>query len=522
MAIDIDVVSGFLESGKTTFINELITGNTFEEYENIGLLVCEEGEVEYDEKFLKENNISLTVIEEPSMLTGDYLLELTSKKDLDYIIIEYNGTWNIQTLLDIKLKGGLKLRNVLFISEADKFNSYYHNMAGLLQPHMKNSDYVVINRHDSLNKEERKNIQNNVKRVNKGTGTVFLNSIHEDSRLLRIFTPFENYKKTVTPGMLILMVVLGILCFLPTASLSVVYVNLQKVSLSFLSILIQAIPFILLGAFLSSFLQLVIPTSWIIRQISGNTVKSFGIAALAGFCFPVCDCGLAPFITGLLKKGTPLPQVITFWLASAAVNPVVLLSVMYAFPENKLIILIRILAGVFIALAIGIILKLLDIKNSDVVKADSSLSGMGIDMVYDSNNRGLRKASVVLKGAQIEFFRVFQYVIIGALVSSVSLTFVPQVIKSLISGNMLIQFGIMFIAAAFMSTCSTTNAFIGRSFYGQFTLPAVLSFMTLGPMLDFKNIIILSEALTKKFIVQLCLLMAVVGFLAYSLINIIL
>lgn len=515
MAVDIDIITGFLESGKTTFIKEMIASGITEEYEGIALLLCEEGEAEYEDAFLKQHNISLIPVEEPDILTGEYLAKLSEKKDLDYILIEYNGTWDMQRLLGMRLGGECRIRNIVYISEAGTFTSHYSNMAALLRPHMENSDYVVVNRHENLKPAEKKELKDKVRKINPGIKTVFLNSIQEDKKFLRIFTPFEDMKRTVTPGMILLMFLLLLLCFLPNRYLTVFYSYTQKVSISFLSILIQAIPFILLGAFLSSILQLIIPMSFIIRQLSKNNWKSFLAASLAGFCFPVCDCGLAPLVSGLLKKNMPLPQVITFWLASAAVNPVVILSVYYAFPENRTMIFARVLGGVVIGIAVGCILMLLKVRTRDVIRADAGLNLMSSDMVYENNRTG--KAAAVIKGAQIEFFRVLKYVIIGALVSSLCLTFLPQTVQLFISGNSMVQFLIMLVIAVFMSTCSTSNAFIGRSFYGQFTLPAVLSFMVLGPMLDFKNIIILSEVLTKKFIVQLCLLTAAVGFFTYTL-----
>lgn len=520
MAVDIDVVTGFLESGKTTFIKQMIESGITADYEGKALLLCEEGEEEYGEDFLEQYKINLIPVEEEDIITGDYINFISERRNLDYILIEYNGTWNIQNLLNTKLTGECRIRNIVFVSEAGTFNSYYSNMAGLLRPQMENSDYVAVNRYQELKKADKKDLINKVKKINPVTKTVFLDSPAEDKRFLGIFTPFEDRKKMVTPGMVLLMLVLLLLCFLPTAYLSVFYDYIKKISVSFLSILIQAIPFILLGAFLSSILQLIVPMSFLIRQLSKNSWKSFAAASLAGFFFPVCDCGLAPLVSGLLKKNLPLPQVITFWLASAAVNPVVILSVYYAFPENRTAILARILSGVIIGIGVGFILMLLRVKTKDVIRSDAGLSQMSVDMVYENSRTG--KVAAVIKGAQMEFFRVFKYVIIGAFVSSVCLTFLPQTIKMFISGNVLIQFFIMLVAAVFMSTCSTSNAFIGRSFYGQFAFPAILSFMVMGPMLDFKNLIILSEVLTKKFILQLCLLTAAVGFLTFTFVRIIL
>jgi uncharacterized membrane protein YraQ (UPF0718 family) len=294
---------------------------------------------------------------------------------------------------------------------------------------------------------------------------------------------------------------------------------IQKVSISFLSILIQALPFILLGALISSLIQIIIPSSRILGVISKHNIKSLIGAAFAGFFFPVCDCGLVPMISGLLKKGAPLPQIMTFWLTSAAMNPIVILSVLYAFPGNPRIAILRVLTGLFTGVMVGIILMILKINTGDVIKENVSLQSIGGEFLEVNRESKFYKIDAVIKGTQFEFFRVLKYVIIGALVSSVGLLFLPQTIKNFIGANAIMQYLIMLVAAIFMSTCATSNAFIARSFTASFSYPSIISFMALGPMLDFKNLIIFSETLKKRFLIQISILTAVIGFLTFNLLN---
>ena len=92
------IITGFLDSGKTTFIQEMITDEGFSEGERTLLLCCEEGEVEYDEKMLKDNNTILYTFEDMDELAGEKLIELDKEYRPERVIIEYNATWLMETL----------------------------------------------------------------------------------------------------------------------------------------------------------------------------------------------------------------------------------------------------------------------------------------------------------------------------------------------------------------------------------------------------------------------------------------
>lgn len=522
MAVHVDVITGFLESGKTTFIKNLFGKKRKENYEKVVLLVCEEGVNEYDKDFLTKNNITKYIIDDIKEINDDLFNQIDQKEEPDYIIIEYNGTWDINPLLNVKIPSYYIFRNILYISESGNFLHYLSNMASILQPHIKNSDFVVFNRHDKLSALQKKLYKKQVKFINSNSKPYFLNKIEDNKTLFQSFAPSEQFKTLITPGMIITLIIMISLCFLSNNTLLTIYSSTQKVSLSFLSILIQALPFILLGAFISSLLQIVVPVSRILGMISKHNIKSFIGASFAGFFFPVCDCGLVPMISGLLKKGAPLPQVMTFWLTSAAMNPIVILSVLYAFPGNPRIAILRLLTGLLTGVIVGILLMILKIKTKDVLNENLSMQTMGGELLEINKDSKFYKINAIIKGTQLEFFRVLKYVIIGALISSIGLLFLPQTVKNFIGASEMIQYFIMLMAAIFMNTCSTSNAFIARSFTASFSYPAVISFMALGPMLDFKNLIIFSETLKKRFLMQIAFLTAAVGLFTFSILNMIL
>lgn len=90
---------GFLESGKTTLIQKTLANKRFGNGENILLLVCEEGLEEYDLSKLKQNNITLHVMEESTELEESSLLKLSDECGADRVVIEYNGMWHLNDLL---------------------------------------------------------------------------------------------------------------------------------------------------------------------------------------------------------------------------------------------------------------------------------------------------------------------------------------------------------------------------------------------------------------------------------------
>lgn len=200
-------------------------------------------------------------------------------------------------------------------------------------------------------------------------------------------------------------------------------------------------------------------------------------------------------------------------------NPIVILSILYAFPDKPYLAVMRVVLGVAIGLVVGLVLLIAKIETRDVIRSNSFLNMDNTDMIVVDKNKKHYKVKAIFQGAKIEFFRVFKYVIIGAFLSSLSFVLIPKSIFLFMGNNPMLQYLAVVMLAVFMSTCSTSNAFIGRSLYSNFSLASVLSFMTLGPMLDFKNVIILSGVLKKRFIAELIALVGVTGLLFYGILN---
>ena len=96
------IVTGFLESGKTKFMREMLTDEGFSEGERTLLLVCEEGEEEYEPELLKKCNTVMVNLESPEDMAGDKLIQLDKKYRPERVLIEYNATWLLSTLYSAK------------------------------------------------------------------------------------------------------------------------------------------------------------------------------------------------------------------------------------------------------------------------------------------------------------------------------------------------------------------------------------------------------------------------------------
>ena len=123
MAIPVYIFCGFLESGKTTLIQTTLKDEGFNEGEKTLLLVFEEGIEEYDSKFLKETNTDVEYFDDLSQLNTDILRELDNKYTPDRVMVEFNGTWNIDDFLDIEMPLDWIVVQILSTIDASTFTN---------------------------------------------------------------------------------------------------------------------------------------------------------------------------------------------------------------------------------------------------------------------------------------------------------------------------------------------------------------------------------------------------------------
>lgn len=144
--IPVYLFTGFLESGKTTFIENTLIGQDFNEGDRALLLVCEEGIEEYDVPALAAQNIMVEVIEEPEELTTEHLMKLHTRYKPELVLIEYNGTWKLQQLFDLQVPKGWTVVQIVASVNAATFESYLNNMRAMMIEQVSMANLVIFNR----------------------------------------------------------------------------------------------------------------------------------------------------------------------------------------------------------------------------------------------------------------------------------------------------------------------------------------------------------------------------------------
>ncbi len=139
------IINGFLDSGKTSFIKNVIDQKQFSEFKKILLLLCEEGEVEYEENFLKRNGVTVAAVAEDEFDKA-HLSELESRYKPGAVIIEYNPMWKSIRVDESKLPDNWEVYQSITTVDAASFEVYRNNMKSQVSETLKDVDMVLFNR----------------------------------------------------------------------------------------------------------------------------------------------------------------------------------------------------------------------------------------------------------------------------------------------------------------------------------------------------------------------------------------
>lgn len=142
---------GFLESGKTKFIQETFEDPRFASGEKTLLLVAEEGVEEYETiRFAGAENVKLVVLDDKTQLTEEYLTELQLRHGIERVVVEYNGMWLLEDFFAAMPEGWI-INQVMTFFDSATFVNYNANMRQLVFDKIQNTQLVVFNRFDAQN-----------------------------------------------------------------------------------------------------------------------------------------------------------------------------------------------------------------------------------------------------------------------------------------------------------------------------------------------------------------------------------
>ncbi|RAW12654.1 permease [Paenibacillus taichungensis] len=303
---------------------------------------------------------------------------------------------------------------------------------------------------------------------------------------------------------------------------------LQNMKTVFISIFLEAVPFLLIGVLLSSLMQWFVSEEMIRKLTPKNPVGGVLVAGLLGIIFPICECGMIPVVRRLMHKGMPPYIAVTFILSGPVVNPIVFTATLLAFPSHPEITIARMGLAFAVAASIGGLVYMF-VRQNPLRKPKATVTEVKThpgfkmvqphshsadhDHVHDKNWRSF------FIHAGDEFVDMSKYLVIGALITACIQTFISRSDLISLGNGPVASYAFMMGFAYVLSLCSTSDAFVASAFSHTFALGPLLSFLVLGPMLDFKSTLMLLSTFRTRFVIGLSLAIIALVFAGSWLIN---
>ncbi|MBF0381110.1 MAG: permease [Magnetococcales bacterium] len=288
--------------------------------------------------------------------------------------------------------------------------------------------------------------------------------------------------------------------------------NRENFATYFISIALEAAPYMVIGAFVSALIEIWVPNNFLPRL--AKSLGFWGVPAmvLAAPILPICECAVVIVAHRLLKKGLPLPHTITYLLAAPIVNPVVLTGTWLAFFQDLSYPIMRGLGGAVIAISIGWLLYRLPWEKALLphvrVQNDGDSCGReggGCSHGHSHEGGGRSRLGHALSHARDDFLDMGVYFLMGVFLAASMKTFLGNDILSWLGDGPIIGPFSMMVAAFVLSLCSEADAFLAASFT-EFDMFAHMAFLIFGPMMDIKLVLMYRTLFTGRFIALLATL----------------
>lgn len=273
-------------------------------------------------------------------------------------------------------------------------------------------------------------------------------------------------------------------------------VDMQSFKTIFLSIVLEASPFLIAGVLMSSLLQIWLSERMLQRIIPRNPLVGLLCVSLLGVIFPVCECGIVPVVRRLIKKGMPAYLGIAFMLAAPVVNPIVYAATFAAFRTRPEMAWERMGLAYGVAVLTGLFIYLLANGNPLKRSREDLTGGTSAE---ETKTTWSGWAEHLLN----EFFDMAKYLLFGAFLAASLQVLVSRSVLVDIGSDSLTAYPFMMGLAYVMSLCSTSDAFVAASFSNVFAKGPLLAFLVLGPMLDFKSTLMLLSSFRTRFVLLL-------------------
>ena len=501
--IPVYIVTGFIGSGKSTFINEQLQYR-----KKLGGTACisaEEGAVSLIKEGLQLNPDRLSAItpNEPHTYSSiaDEIASYVDKVKPKEIWIEWNGMISFHQLEALlysdKLRHLLQIEKVLYLCTDQFVASILPGLGNDVTSQLYSADCII---------------------TETDTHHALLRTYNRDAKIVTAPAPEKVAElcRNSTWGLIPNLLVIGITAYilLVTAFRHDIPYSIHQCFAIITGLIIEAIPFLLLGTIGSTVIRYFVPQRILLKLLGNHSWKSYGAAMVSGLALPVCDCAIIPLFKALTDRGVPLSVALLFMLASPIINPITILSTWYAFPDNPMISVWRIVLGLGVALLVALSFRFIP-PSTSMMKAKTAQNLSYEEIVLEaSKSKHINKRRLLIH-MEKEFSQLLFYFSIAACVLSVVQVYgKPWLINAGITLPDVWAIPILLILAFFFSVCSTSDAIIGKSLSTLFPMSSVMGFLILGPMLDIKNVYILKQYMPTSFILRLGLTIVVISYLA--------
>ena len=315
----------------------------------------------------------------------------------------------------------------------------------------------------------------------------------------------------------------------------------------FLSLLVEAIPFLMMGVLLSGVLLIFVDERKLIAILPKNPFLGALAGSLLGFMFPVCECGNVPVARRLISQGAPISVAVSFLLAAPTINPIVIWSTWTAFRDQPEIAVLRVVLSLAIASIVAVVFSsqkdLRAILQPNIAialpapKVKAGAVPVGTFFLGEDRNQPLDLASYMSASNQIvtkslpdrlnllldntlaEMRELGAILVMGSAIAAVIQVWVPRDIILSLGQGPVSSIIAMMVLAALVSICSTVDAFFALSFASTFTGGSLLAFLVFGPTIDLKAIGLILTIFQKRAVIYMFLLTAQLTFLSCLFIN---
>ncbi|MFC4045732.1 permease [Dactylosporangium siamense] len=240
----------------------------------------------------------------------------------------------------------------------------------------------------------------------------------------------------------------------------------------FVSVMTQAIPFLVFGVVLSGIIAVFVPPSFFAKALPKHPALAVPTASVAGVVLPGCECASVPVAGALVRRGVTPAAAFAFLLASPAVNPIVLVSTAVAFPGQPRVVIARALASLVVACLMGWLWQAFG-------------KGSWLRMPSRAHLDGMDKWPAFWASVRHDVLHAGGFLVIGAAAAAVIGVVVPKSWLAHLAADPVIAVLVLGLLAVLLSICSEADAFVAASLT-QFSMTARLAFMVVGPMIDLK------------------------------------